>query len=145
MSETTNAPHVDLQLETLTYTRSDGKVTTFNIISDVLDKGDVRGAFLHAMLMKLTGVMEFQEIMAKQNSVMLEALQAMAGALQQLTARAAEPIKMPDPAQAIQQAYKALSDMGLVMPPGTPAGASGNGPSSPAVEITRPGDEETAS
>jgi hypothetical protein len=101
-----------LTQETLAFTRSDGRVIEFSLIKDILDDPEcppLAGALSWATLMQLQGVMEYQDILAKQNAQLAESLNAVAAGLQALLAKANQPPPaMPDPAKMVSEAFAAV-------------------------------------
>jgi hypothetical protein len=137
--ETKIQPKLALTYEALTFTRSDGEETGVDLLMDILDQDDTHGTLLWAVLMKLQGVMEFQQILAEQNRQMLGVQQLTAQALQDLAKRASTPPTMPDPDEYITKMIKHLETMGIPNPLETLAKLTGKAATDKTeVTVSRP-------
>jgi hypothetical protein len=113
MPAETFQPKMELAHETLTFTRSDtGKSIQVSLLTDILDDADmsVPGALQWALMMQLQGVMEYQEILAKQNATLAESMNKLAEALRTLVDKASETPKLPDTAEIMRKTFE---DLGL--------------------------------
>jgi hypothetical protein len=138
MADQTIQPTLDVQLEEITFTRSDGKRTRIRLLELLDGESADPAGITWATLMKLQGILEMQCQLAQQNDQLIRIQTATAQALSALAQKAAEPVQAPDP-QAIVD--KVFADMGLpkdVLAQAL-AGMQAQVGGTPGVEVSKPG------